>query len=55
VSGPAVDDQTGSFDDGWLGQYQRPRESQAGLQPVIVMSFLPPTNRYAAARKVRTA
>ncbi len=34
---PAIDNSTGSFDYGWVGQHQRPLEAQATLQPIIEM------------------
>jgi len=37
VSGAVPDDGTGSFDAGWVGQYQRPLEHEPGLEPVIEM------------------
>jgi RHS repeat-associated protein len=37
VSGAPVDNQAGSFDYRWLGQYLRPLESQTGLMPTIEM------------------
>ncbi|MFN0090319.1 MAG: RHS repeat-associated core domain-containing protein, partial [Acidimicrobiales bacterium] len=37
VSGTVPDNSNASFDYGWLGQHQRPTETQAGLQPIIEM------------------
>ncbi len=36
-----VDNQAGEYDNGWLGQHQRPLEHQTGLRPMIEMGARP--------------
>ena len=37
TSGTVADNAAGNFDNRWLGQYQRPTETEPGLEPVIEM------------------
>ncbi len=37
IAGGVPDNMVGNFDYGWLGQHQRPLETQAGLSPMIEM------------------
>jgi hypothetical protein len=37
TSGTTADNATGNFDNRWLGQYQRPTETEPGLEPIIEM------------------
>ena len=37
TSGTVADNAAGNFDNRWLGQYQRPTETEPGLQPIIEM------------------
>jgi RHS repeat-associated protein len=37
TTGPAPDNSAGNFDYGWLGQHQRPTETEPALQPTIEM------------------
>lgn len=37
TSGSVADNSTGNFDNRWLGQYQRPTETEPGLEPIIEM------------------
>lgn len=37
TTGTTADNSTGNFDNRWLGQYQRPTETEPGLEPIIEM------------------
>ena len=37
ITGVLADNMTGTMDDGWLGQHQRPLEHEPGIQPAIEM------------------
>jgi len=37
TSGTTADNSTGNLDNRWLGQYQRPTETEPGLEPIIEM------------------